>query len=67
MSSFDFQNPGRRMSQEEYDKILDNFGARRKSHDKCRRHLMGLKYSYGQANSAVYRYRVKRGIIWKGR
>jgi hypothetical protein len=55
------------MSQEEYDKILDNFGARRKSHDKCRRHLMGLKYSYGQANSAVYRYRVKRGIIWKGR
>ena len=52
-------------SQGEYDQMLDDFGAQNKSHKKCVEHLENKKYSYHQANSAVYKYRKNRNLIKK--
>ena len=53
----------RRGSQSEYDTILNNFGARSKQPQQCIRHLEDLGFSYGQAKTAVYKYRVSHGLI----
>ncbi len=55
----------RRTTQEEYDQILDDYNARNMTPQNCIRHLEGKGYSYGQAKTAVYRYRVKRNLIGK--
>lgn len=53
----------RRASQSEYDGILNKFGARSKQPQECIQHLEGLGFSYGQAKTAVYKYRVNHGLI----
>lgn len=50
-------------TQEEYAKILDDFNATARMRKECINHLEELGYSYGQANSAVYNYRKRRGLI----
>ena len=55
----------RRTTQDEYNKILDNFDAPNKTPKECIRHLEGMDYGYSQANSAVYRYRVSKKLIGK--
>jgi hypothetical protein len=52
-------------TQDEYDELLENFGARQKRQIECVRHLESLGYSYGQAKTAVYKYRVNRKLIGK--
>lgn len=54
---------GRRGTQAEYEEILTHFGARSKTPQECIRHLEALDFSYGQAKTAVYNYRVKYGLI----
>ena len=54
-----------RTTQDEYDQILDNFYARKKRSIECIRHLEGIGFSYGQAKTAVYKYRLKRNLIGK--
>lgn len=53
----------RRGSEREYAKILDAFAASGKKPRDCIDHLEHLGFSYGQAHTAVYNYRVKRGLI----
>lgn len=50
-------------SQSEYEGILDNFGPRSKAPQLCIRHLESLNFSYGQAKTAVYNYRLKHRLI----
>ena len=52
-----------RGSQDEYDRLLDEFGATEKGSMECIKYLESLGRSYGQAKSAVYNYRVRRGLI----
>ena len=54
-----------RGSQVEYDQILDNFCTRNKSPKDCIRHLEIMGFSYSQAKTAVYKYRVSKGLIIK--
>lgn len=61
----DYQKATIRTTQSEYDKILDNFDASNKRPQECIRHLEGMGFSYGQAKTAVYKYRVNRGLIRK--
>ena len=58
-------NARHNMTQEKYDKILDNFNACNMEPKECIRHLEKMGYSYGQAKTAVYRYRVSRNLIEK--
>ena len=58
-------SPIQRGSQDKYDQLLDDFGARQKRQRKCVEYLESLGYTYGQAKSAVYNYRVSRGLIGK--
>jgi len=53
----------RRGSESEYATILDAFAASGKEPRECIAHLEHLDFSYGQAHTAVYNYRVKRGLI----
>lgn len=53
----------RRGSESEYATILDVFAAVGKEPRECIAHLEHLGFSYGQAHTAVYNYRVKRGLI----
>lgn len=53
----------RRGSEKEYAKILDAFAAAAKEPRECTAHLERLGFSYGQAHTAVYNYRVERGLI----
>jgi hypothetical protein len=53
----------KRADQTEYDKILDEFGAQFQSNQAGIRLLESLGFSYGQAKSAVYKYRKSRGLI----
>lgn len=55
----------RRTTQDEYNKILDNFDAPNKPPKECIRYLERRGYSYHQANSAVYNYRVSKKLIGK--
>ena len=61
----DYLTMYQRGSQAEYDQILDYFEARNKSPQDCIRHLESMGFSYGQAKTAVYKYRVSRGLIRK--
>ena len=54
-----------RGSQDEYDQLLDNFGGRNKKPKDCVKYLESLHFSYGQAKTAVYKYRVSRKLIRK--
>jgi len=56
----------RRTTQDEYNKILDNFDALNKTPKECIGHLEEMDFSYGQARSAVYNYRVAKKLIGKG-
>ena len=53
----------RKGSKEEYDKLLDDFDAGRKQPKECIKYLESIDFSYGQAKSAVNRYREERGLI----
>ena len=53
----------RKGSQGDYNSLLDKYGAKGKSNKECVEYLKGLGFSYGQAKSAVYSYRKKRGLI----
>ena len=55
----------RRTTQDEYDQILDDFDARNMAPKECIRHLEVMGFSYGQAKTAVYKYRVSRNLIGK--
>lgn len=50
-------------TQEEYARLLEEFGAAHKRPIECIRHLEGLGFSVGQAKTAVHRYRSDRGLI----
>mgnify|MGYP000669196467 CR=1 FL=1 len=54
-----------RTSQDEYARILNRFGAVGKTNLECVNHLQNFGFTYGQAKSAVYKYRQKRGLIRK--
>ena len=54
-----------RTTQDEYDRILDDFNARNTPPKECIRHLEEMGFSYGQAKTAVYKYRVSRNLIGK--
>lgn len=60
-----YQKAGPRMTQEKYDRILDNFNACNMEPKECIRHLEKMGFSYGQAKSAVYKYRYNRNLIRK--
>lgn len=53
----------RRGAGAEYSKILNAFNAERKEPKECISHLEGMGFSYGQAKSAVYQYRLSKGLI----
>ena len=55
----------RRVFQSEYDCLLDGFDAKSKPPQDCIRYLETHGFSYGQAHTAVYKYRVKCGLIRK--
>jgi hypothetical protein len=59
----DHMLPTDRGSQDEYNQLLDEFGATEKAPMDCIKYLESLGRSYGQAKSAVYNYRVKKGLI----
>lgn len=50
-------------TQDEYDQILDDFGAISRTPIDCIRHLENMGYSYFQAKSGVHKYRKKRNLI----
>lgn len=52
-----------RTTQWEYDQILDEFGATRRTYMECVEHLEGLGFTYGQAKTAVHKYRHNRRLI----
>jgi len=56
---------GPKMTQEKYDQILDNFNACNMEPKECIRHLEEMGFSYGQAKTAVYKYRDNRNLIRK--
>jgi hypothetical protein len=51
-----------RGSTEKYAKILDAFSASGKEPKECVAHLKSMGFSYGQAHTAVYKYRCYRGL-----
>jgi len=53
----------RKGSREEYDRILGNFEAKTKAPQDCIRHLESLGFGYRQAQTAVYNYRKRNGLI----
>lgn len=53
----------RRGSKAEYNQLLSNYGATTRQPRECIRYLEKLGFSYGQAKTAVYQYRVARGLI----
>jgi hypothetical protein len=46
-----------------YDEILARFRAEEKPNREAVRHLENLGFRSGQARSAVYQYRKKRGLV----
>lgn len=50
-------------SQEEYERLLKAFGAKSKPPRLCVRYLESQGFSYGQAKTAVYQYRIRHGLI----
>ena len=54
-----------RTTQDEYDQILDDFNAPKKRSIDCIRHLESMGFSFGQAKTAVHKYRSNRNLIGK--
>jgi len=52
-----------RGSREKYTELLNSFMATQKSPQDCIRYLESLGFSYGQAKTAVYNYRLDKGLI----
>lgn len=60
------ENSGREQSRstdEDYERILSQFGATKRATAECVNHLLSLGFSRGQARSAVYRFRQRHGLI----
>lgn len=64
--------PIQRFSQDEYNRVLNEhsallnkFRASQKNPQDCIRYLESLGFIYGQAKTAVYDYRLDRGLIRK--
>ena len=53
----------RRGSRGLYDRILNDFDAKTKAPMVCIRHLEKLEFGYRQAQTAVYNYRKRYGLI----
>lgn len=53
----------RRLHQEDYDRLLDEFGAATRPGRDAAAFLIAQGYTAGQARSAVYRFRQRRGLI----
>lgn len=53
----------RRGSRGEYDRILNDFNAKTKAPMDCIRQLEKLEFGYRQAQTAVYNYRKRHGLI----
>lgn len=53
----------RRGSSEKYEQLLNDIGAKTKVPMDCIMHLENLGYGYRQAQSAVYNYRKRHGLI----
>jgi hypothetical protein len=51
--------------QENYDRLLDEFRARQRTHKECVAHLLESGLTYPAANSASYNYRNARGLTRK--
>lgn len=62
---YDHLKATRRTKQDEYDKILDDFDAQKHPSKKCIKNLENMGFSYGQAKSAVHKYRASRNLIRK--
>jgi len=54
-----------RGSREQYWALLNGFQATQKNPQDCIRYLESLGFSYGQAKTAVYNYRLDSGLIRK--
>ena len=54
-----------RTTQDEYDRILDDFNGQKKRYIKCVKHLEGMGFSFGQAKTAAHKYRQNRNLIRK--
>ena len=52
-----------RLSRDERNDLLDEFGSSSKPPKECVNYLMSLGCTYRQATSAVYLYRKERGLI----
>ena len=52
-----------RLSSQQRDELLNDFGAVAKTPKECVDFLMQQGCTYRQANSAVYKYRQERGLI----
>ena len=59
--------PKSRATRQEYAELLDGICAKAKRQRECVEYLEGLGYTYGQAKSAVHRYRVDNNLIRKRR
>lgn len=53
----------RRGSRGEYDRILNDFNAKTKVPKECIHHLKKLGFRFRQAQTAVYNYRERNGLI----
>jgi len=56
----------RRGSAKEYAEILDAFGAPEREPKECIAHLEHKGFGYRQAQTAVYNYRLDRGLVRRG-
>ncbi len=52
-----------RLSRDNRDRLLDRFGARRKTPKECVSYLMKQGCTYRHATSAVYQFRKEKGLI----
>jgi len=55
----------RRGSRDEYERILNDLGAKTKAPKDCIRHLENIGFGYRQAQTAVYNFRRRHGLIGK--
>ena len=58
-----YSTSSRRGSRREYERILNEFKGKTKAHMDCIHHLEGLGFGYRQAQTAVYNYRKRHGLI----
>ena len=49
----------------DFEQILNDFDARSKTPKDCIAHLESFSFGYRQSRTAVYKYRVKHGLIGK--